>query len=130
MTDKKLVAIIKDYISTQVFPVCSEKPFDEQMQYEAESLAGIIQGEYVLVPQEGKEKPKPCQAWVRADLLRQNLAVPVGDIHYSSADPLPYRWVDDETFQIRLLGNWHDAQSIDWDFSNESIDHVTTGDKP
>lgn len=53
--NKKLTDTIKDYITTQVFPVCFEKPFDEQMQYEAESLTGIIERDYLLIPRIKKE---------------------------------------------------------------------------
>jgi hypothetical protein len=60
------------------------------------------------------------QAIVRPDLIEQELSVPVGEEHYGSPEPLPYRWkdmdTDDEQFQIYLNGKWQDAESIDWDF--------------
>jgi hypothetical protein len=39
----RLQKIIKDYISKQVFPVDTSKPFDDAMQYEAKILAGLIE---------------------------------------------------------------------------------------
>ncbi len=59
-------------------------------------------------------------AWVRVDLIEKNLAVPVGSDYYGGKDPLPYRWLDDdEGFQILYMGVWVDAQSIDWDFTDD-----------
>ena len=55
MGHKELVETIKDYISTQVFPVAMDRPFDEVMQYEAETLANIIDEDYLLIPRIKKE---------------------------------------------------------------------------
>jgi len=58
-------------------------------------------------------------AWVTADILANRLAVPIGDSKfYGLKEPLPYRWVDDETFQVFYSGEWQEAQSIDWDFTD------------
>ncbi len=60
---------------------------------------------------------KPALAWVRPDILRCGMAVPVGNDYYSGKQPLPYRWLDDdEAFEIFYDGAWVEAQSIDWEF--------------
>lgn len=62
---------------------------------------------------------------VRKDLLKLGLGVPVGDFFYYSKEPLPYRWInedsEDETFQVFYRGNWLEAHSIDFDFPLELI---------
>jgi hypothetical protein len=55
MINKKLVAMIKDYVSTQILPVALDRPFDVVMQYEAEILAAKIERDYFLVPRTQKE---------------------------------------------------------------------------
>jgi hypothetical protein len=59
-------------------------------------------------------------AKIRQDLLEQELAVPVGDGHYSSKESVAYRWLnlgqDNEQFQVHVNGEWQDAESIDFDF--------------
>jgi len=52
---------------------------------------------------------------VRQDLLNDQVAVPVGKNYYSSPEPLPYRWKDEE-FQVYLNNNWHYAESIDFEY--------------
>lgn len=54
-------------------------------------------------------------ATVRKDLQEDGTAVPVGKNYYSSSEPLPYRWKDEE-FQIYLNGKWQYSESIDWEF--------------
>jgi hypothetical protein len=64
-------------------------------------------------------------AVVRADILEDELSVPVGSGHYDSPEPLPYRWFDpeddvtiepDNDFEVYLNGKWQSAESIDFDF--------------
>ncbi len=56
-------------------------------------------------------------AWVRPDLIKQGLAVPIGKTYYGSKNPLPFRWLDDdEGFEVCYCGEWIEAKSIDWDF--------------
>jgi hypothetical protein len=50
MSNKALVNIIKEYVSTQILPVALDRPFDVVMQYEAEVLADIIERDYLLIP--------------------------------------------------------------------------------
>jgi hypothetical protein len=57
-------------------------------------------------------------AWVRPDIIRKGLAVPVGVLYYGAGQPLPYRWYNEETFEVCYMGAWQTAQSIDWDFSD------------
>lgn len=54
-------------------------------------------------------------AVVRKDLLEEKLGVPVGEGYYYAADPLPYRWINEE-FQVYYNGKWESAESIDFDF--------------
>jgi hypothetical protein len=55
---------------------------------------------------------------IRADILEQELRVPVGEEYYGSADPIPYRWKDDgdDVFEVYHNGSWKEAQSIDFEF--------------
>jgi hypothetical protein len=57
-------------------------------------------------------------AWIRPDIMNKRLAVPVGQVYYSNKQPLPYRWFNEETFEVCYCGEWVEAQSIDWDFSD------------
>lgn len=58
-------------------------------------------------------------AWVRVDLIASGLAVPVGSGFYGGKEPLPYRWLGDgEHFQILYVGEWVEADSSHWDFSD------------
>jgi hypothetical protein len=57
-------------------------------------------------------------AWIRPDIIEKSLAVPVGEVYYGSSKPLPYRWFNEETFEVCYCGEWVEAQSIDWDFSD------------
>lgn len=52
---------------------------------------------------------------IRKSILNEGLAVPIGDKHASPSYDLQYRWKDDETFQVFYLGEWQDAESIDFD---------------
>jgi len=39
--------------------------------------------------------------------------------YYYDSEPLLCRWLfDDKVFQVRIKGNWWNAQSGDWDFNN------------
>lgn len=60
-------------------------------------------------------------AYVRKELIDDDLGVPVGDYMYSEKAPLPYRWVDND-FQVLYLGKWRDANSIDWNFEEQQTD--------
>lgn len=54
---------------------------------------------------------------IRKSILDKGLAVPIGDKHASPYYDLQYRWLnDDEQFQVFYLGEWQDAESIDFDF--------------
>lgn len=64
---------------------------------------------------EGVEYKK---ATIRKDLLKEQVAVPVGKNYYTSPEPRPYRWKDDEEFEIFLNGAWHLSESIDWEFQD------------
>ena len=57
-------------------------------------------------------------AFIRKDLLERNLSVPCGDDYYSSENPLFYRWINGDNFEVWLSGEWKPAFSIDWDFVN------------
>lgn len=56
-------------------------------------------------------------ATVRKDLLEEQMGVPVGETHYSSSEPLPYRWTRKEEFKVFHNNKWQDAESIDFDFN-------------
>lgn len=60
-----------------------------------------------------KNKQKTCK--VRADILNQNLAVPIGNVYYGESKPLPYRWRKD-VFQVFYNNKWEFAKSVDFDF--------------
>lgn len=65
------------------------------------------------------EEMKPVKlAKIRADLLKSGTAVPIGDCFYKDAAPLPYRWVNEDQFQVKLNGYWKEAESIDFEFIN------------
>ncbi|MFQ5686297.1 MAG: hypothetical protein ACE5GV_06515 [Candidatus Scalindua sp.] len=55
-------------------------------------------------------------AYIRKDLVIADLSVPVGDIYYSDKEPLPYRWIAENDFEVFLNNIWQSADSIDWDF--------------
>lgn len=61
-------------------------------------------------------------AVVRED-IRGEEAPPVGEGFYYGDDPIPYRWInedtEDEAFEIFLDDKWQEAMSIDWDFPGE-----------
>ncbi len=68
-----------------------------------------------------EKKAEQKLAWLRTDLLEKRLGVPVGEVYYGSKEPLPYRWVNEETFEVCYCGEWLEAQSIDWDFTDKLI---------
>jgi len=56
---------------------------------------------------------------IRADLISQNLGIPVGTGHIPKEDEknkFKFRWVNDEIFEIFYKGKWQEAESIDFDF--------------
>lgn len=59
------------------------------------------------------EQVKICS--VREDLIKDRLSVPVGNISIKEGK-YEYRWVDEDTFQILVKGEWMDAESIDFSF--------------
>lgn len=55
---------------------------------------------------------------IRKDLIDADLSVPIGDTYLHTSEPIPYRWLSDEDgFQVLHNNKWHDAYSIDFDFS-------------
>jgi hypothetical protein len=65
---------------------------------------------------------KELLAWVRVDITNNKWAVPVGVHHYGSKLPLPYRWINDETFEVFWKDCWIEAYSGDWDFTNKQAE--------
>lgn len=62
---------------------------------------------------------------VRPDLTKRNLSVPVGNTKFGETDAVPYRWLkDDEGFQVFCLGQWRDAESIDFEFLDKEQDII------
>ena len=53
---------------------------------------------------------------IRNDLLQENLSVPVGDGYLFTERLIPYRWIDEDIFQVNTDGEWENAYSIDFDF--------------
>ncbi len=68
-------------------------------------------------------------AWIRPDIIEKGLAVPVGVNYYGSPRPLPFRWLDEEHFQVLHAGIWVNAQEIDWDFTDAVHVPVVTSTK-
>jgi hypothetical protein len=64
-------------------------------------------------------KTKKSFCTVRKDLLEKELGVPVGDVYYSEAESLPYRWSGEEEdkFEVLYEGKWQEAYSIDFEFN-------------
>lgn len=58
-------------------------------------------------------KEKLCQ--IRTDLRNDNILVLVGDFLISNGT-YPYRWVNDEDFEVFVDGQWRSADSIDFEF--------------
>jgi hypothetical protein len=58
--------------------------------------------------------------WVRKDLLKKGLCVPIGDVdYYCGEEPLKYHYTeDDEIFEVFFCGKWQEADSIDFDFES------------
>lgn len=55
---------------------------------------------------------------IRKEILDKALAVSIGDKYQSPHYDLQYRWLNDDTnFQVFYLGEWQDANSIDFDFN-------------
>ncbi len=52
---------------------------------------------------------------IRKDILKQNLAVPIGDEYYDEQYSLRYRWRKD-VFQVFYKGKWQFARVIDFEF--------------
>lgn len=54
---------------------------------------------------------------VRKDLVKKGLSVSIGNKYCHPLQELKYRWSEDDTvFQVFYLGEWQDAESIDFDF--------------
>jgi hypothetical protein len=81
------------------------------------TLSNIIYNVITWQPCMSDGSPYPL-AWVRPDIIEKGLAVPVGVLYYGGGKPLPYRWFNEETFEVCYMGAWQEAQSIDWDFSD------------
>ncbi len=61
-------------------------------------------------------------AWLRPDIIEKNFAVTIGhNIFYGSKEPLPYRWRGDAYFEVLYMGDWVDADSSHWDFSDALV---------
>ena len=60
---------------------------------------------------------------IRKDLESQHLSVTIGDDTVQSFvtgnEELEYRWIDDDTFQVKYKGKWVNANSIDFEFTRE-----------
>jgi len=57
------------------------------------------------------------KAYQRADLIEQGLSVPAGEGYLPITDKgWKYRWLTEDSFQIKHNGKWADAYSIDFDF--------------
>jgi hypothetical protein len=52
---------------------------------------------------------------VRHDIVDEGFLIPVGDMYVEKGE-YPYRWMDDNTFQIYLDGVWLFAYSCDFEF--------------
>ncbi len=78
-------------------------------------------------------EPEPKQdaltrlAWIRTDILRRNLAVPVGNLWYGEQKPLLSRWISEEDFQVHYNCEWRNASSIDWDFTDKLVKEKDNG---
>jgi hypothetical protein len=61
-----------------------------------------------------------AKAKVRKDLLKEGISVPMGSLHYSGKEALPYRWIgmNEDKMQVLHLGQWMTVESIDWDFNS------------
>jgi len=60
-------------------------------------------------------------AFIRMDLLKAELGVPIGNEYYFESKPLKYRWLSDVDFQVLFKNKWQNAESIDWDFMKKLI---------
>jgi hypothetical protein len=65
---------------------------------------------------------KELLASIRADIQASGFAVPVGVFYYGSSKPLPYRWINDETYQVFYSNQWQEAQSTHWDFPDKEAE--------
>lgn len=69
---------------------------------------------------------------IRKDLLEQGLSVSIGNNFVNTEDVFGYRWVnaegqedkDGDVFQVRYLGMWQEAQSIDFDFKEINVEGI------
>lgn len=52
----------------------------------------------------------------RKDLLESNQKVPVGTTYLTIDKPTEYKWLTEDDFFIKVNGEWHPAESIDFDF--------------
>ena len=86
---------------------------------ENEPLYSLINGEFYdeyehdYFAKGGKTKSYSKYV-VRKELLDENTSVPVGDT-YVSDGVYEGRYNDDGTFEIKMKGKWHEAESIDWE---------------
>ncbi len=58
-------------------------------------------------------------AWVKPDIIEKSHAVSVGLDYYGSCQPLPYRCLSENQFQVLHGGVWVDASRRDWDLSDK-----------
>ena len=55
-------------------------------------------------------------AYIREDILGEDLEVPVGDDYIGNSKGYQYKYDDDGNFLILHNGEWKEAESSDWDF--------------
>ncbi len=61
-------------------------------------------------------------AWLRPDIVEKGFAVTIGTgTFYGSKYPLPYRWRGGSYFEVLYMGEWHDADSSHWDFTDAVV---------
>jgi hypothetical protein len=53
---------------------------------------------------------------LREDLIRDKMAIWLGDGWFWYEKPLPYKWVNDDTFCVFHNGQWIETDSIDFEF--------------
>lgn len=63
---------------------------------------------------------------VRKDLIEQGIAVPIGNNKYYLTLPIEYRWVgeDEDEFEVKYIGEWMSANSIDFEFEDIDIQSI------
>lgn len=52
----------------------------------------------------------------RKDLLESNQKVPVGATYMTIDKPTEYKWLTEDDFFVKVNGEWHSAESVDFDF--------------